>query len=294
MNSPQIRFDDGASYETYMGVWSRSVGEDFLRWLDPAPGWRWVDVGCGNAAFTEMLVERCAPADVQGIDPAEAQIAFARARLPAGAPAAFHVGDAQSLPWTDARFDAAVMALVIFFVPDPVKAVAEMVRVTRPGGSVSTYAWDMFGGGFPYAAMLEEMEAMGVATPGPPSEEASRLETLRSLWQGAGLVNVETRTIEVQRSYESFERFWEIAQTGPRVARRVAEMGEEERARLRDGLRRRLPVDAQGRLTLRRVGQRHQGSNSWLNVATTGRAFKASTLASTSIVLSSIKLSASR
>ena len=45
-----------------------------------------------------MLVERCAPAEVQGIDPAEAQIAFARTRLPAAAPVAFHVGDAQPCP----------------------------------------------------------------------------------------------------------------------------------------------------------------------------------------------------
>ena len=251
MNPPQIRFDDGASYEVYMGVWSRSVGDAFLRWLDPAPGERWADVGCGNGAFTEMLAERCAPAEVQGIDPAEAQIAFARTRLPPGAPVAFHVGDAQALPWAEARFDAAVMALVIFFVPDPVKAVAEMVRVTRPGGSVSAYAWDMFGGGFPYAAMLDEMKAMGVATPGPPSEESSRLEALRLLWQGAGLVGVETRTIEVERSFESFDRFWAIAQTGPRVATRVAQMGEADRARLREGVRRRLPVDAQGQPTYR-------------------------------------------
>jgi ubiquinone/menaquinone biosynthesis C-methylase UbiE len=250
MNRPQIRFDDGASYETYMGVWSQSVGDAFLRWLAPASGWRWVDVGCGNAAFTEMLVERCAAAEVQGIDPAEAQIAFARSRLRAGAPAAFQVGDAQALPWDDARFDAAVMALVIFFVPDPPKAVAEMARVTRPGGSVSAYAWDLLGGGLPYVAMINEMKAMGIALPATPSEEASRLETMRSLWQGAGLVDVETRTIEVQRSFESFERFWEIAQTGPRVAAPLAGMGADERARLRDGVRQRLPaVDAQGRLT---------------------------------------------
>ena len=77
MNSPQIRFEDGAAYETYMGVWSRDVGEAFLRWLAPAPGWRWADVGCGNGAFTEMLVERCAPVSVQGIDPSEAQLAYA-------------------------------------------------------------------------------------------------------------------------------------------------------------------------------------------------------------------------
>ena len=98
--------------------------------------------------------------------------------------------------------------------------------------------------------MLDEMKAMGVAPPAPPSEDASRLETLRSLWQGAGLVDVETETIAVQRSFESFERYWEIAQTGPRVVARLAQMGEDERARLRDSLRRRLPaVDAQGRLT---------------------------------------------
>jgi SAM-dependent methyltransferase len=249
MTSPQIRFDDGASYETYMGVWSQSVGDAFLRWLAPAPGGRWADVGCGNAAFSEMLVERCAPAEVQGIDPAEAQIEFARARFAASAPVAFQVGDAQALPWADGRFDAAVMALVIFFVPDPAKAVAEMVRVTRPGGSVSAYAWDLIGGGFPYAAMLSEMKAMGIAPPGPPSEEASRLETMRSIWENAGLVNVETQTIAVQRRFDSFERFWEIAQTGPRVVARIAGMSDDDRARLRDGLRRRLPVDAQGGLS---------------------------------------------
>jgi hypothetical protein len=93
---------------------------------------------------------------------------------------------------------------------------------------------------------------MGIALPAAPSEAASRLETMRSLWQDAGLVDVETRTIEVQRSFESFERFWEIAQTGPRVVARLAQMGDDERARLRDGVRRRLPaVDAQGRLTYR-------------------------------------------
>lgn len=248
MSSPQIRFDDGAAYETYMGVWSRDVGEAFLRWLAPDPGWRWADVGCGNGAFTELLVERCAPARVQGIDPAVAQIAFARQRFPQGAPVAFEVGDAQALPWADAAFDASTMALVIFFVPDPAKGVAEMVRVTRPGGSISTYAWDLLGGGFPYAALFDAMEEMGVAPPGPPSPEASRLEMLRKLWQEAGLVELETETIEVRREFESFEQHWEIARTGPRVSARIAELGEAERDRLREGLRRRLPAGHDGRL----------------------------------------------
>ena len=75
-----IRFDDGAAYERFMGKWSQLASETFLDWLAPEPGLRWLDVGCGNGAFTEMLVERCAPVSVQGIDPCEAQLAFARTR----------------------------------------------------------------------------------------------------------------------------------------------------------------------------------------------------------------------
>src|SRR5258707_14760287 len=73
MAEPQIRFDDGAAYERMMGQWSRLAGEIFLDWLAPLAGLRWIDIGCGNGAFTELLVERCAPAEVQGIDPSEGQ-----------------------------------------------------------------------------------------------------------------------------------------------------------------------------------------------------------------------------
>jgi ubiquinone/menaquinone biosynthesis C-methylase UbiE len=76
----QIRFTDGAAYEQFMGKWSQFAGETFLDWLAPKPGLRWLDIGCGSGAFTEMIVERCAPASVQGIDPSEGQLAFARTR----------------------------------------------------------------------------------------------------------------------------------------------------------------------------------------------------------------------
>jgi 2-polyprenyl-3-methyl-5-hydroxy-6-metoxy-1,4-benzoquinol methylase len=76
MTEPQIRFEDGAGYERMMGVWSRSAGQIFLDWLAPKPGLNWVDVGCGNGAFTELLVERCAPAEIEGIHPSEAQLAL--------------------------------------------------------------------------------------------------------------------------------------------------------------------------------------------------------------------------
>src|SRR5215218_8006076 len=195
-----IRFDDGAAYERYMGKWSQLAGETFLDWLAPESGLRWLDVGCGNGAFTEMLVERCAPASVHGIDPSEGQLAYARTRSLSRA-AEFRQGDAMALPFPDDSFDAAVMPLVIFFVPDPAKGVAEMARVLRPGGIAAAYAWDMPGGGFPYKALLDELVALGVSVPMPPSPDASGIDAMRELWRGAGLDAVETRELTVQRIF---------------------------------------------------------------------------------------------
>lgn len=248
MTEPQIRFDDGAAYEEFMGKWSRLAGDTFLQWLAPPPGLRWVDVGCGNGAFSQMLVERGAATSVHGIDPSPGQLEFARKRLPADA-AQFTLGDAMALPCADGAFDAAVMALVIFFVPDPAKGVAEMVRVVRPGGSVSAYAWDILGGGFPLAAMQEEMSALGSKPVWPPSIEAAHLDALRALWLGAGLVQVETRQITVQRTFADFAAFWRIAQTGPGFAQRLAAMATGDLALLQERLRARLPAGADGRIT---------------------------------------------
>ena len=86
-----------------------------------------------------------------------------------------------ALPFPDDRFDAAVMALVIFFVPEPAKGLAEMVRVVRPGGMVAAYAWDMLGGGFPFAPLQAEVRALGITPPQPPSAAISRMDALRDL-----------------------------------------------------------------------------------------------------------------
>ena len=74
----------------------------------------------------------------------------------------FQVGDAQSLPFANGQFDAGAMALVITFVPDPNKAVAELKRVTKPGGVLGTYMWDFFNKGFPQHLLREALERMGV------------------------------------------------------------------------------------------------------------------------------------
>jgi ubiquinone/menaquinone biosynthesis C-methylase UbiE len=231
-----------------MGVWSRLVGDVFLKWLAPSPGLRWIDVGCGNGAFTEQIVERCAPAEVQGVDPSEAQLVFARSR-PAARLAAFQQGDAMALPFVDGRFDAAVMALVIFFVPDPAKGVAEMARVVQPGGLVAAYAWDILGGGFTLEPLQAEMRAMGINPVLPPSAPASRIDALRTMWTDAGLTAVETREISVERTFTNFDEFWAIAQLAPSLRPTTAVMSSQDMERLKARVRARLTADAAGRIT---------------------------------------------
>ena len=248
MTDQTIRFDDGAAYERYMGKWSQLVGETFLDWLAPKPGLRWLDVGCGNGAFTEMLVERCAPVSVQGIDPSEGALVFARTR-PASRVAQFRQGDAMALPYPDDTFDVAVMPLVIFFVPDPAKGVAEMARVVGPGGAVTAYAWDMLGGGFPYSALQVEMRGLGITVPIPPSPGASRIEAMRDLWIGAGLDAVETREITVQRTFADFDDYWATILGGPSVGPQLEAMTPENSALLKTRMRAHLPADASGRIT---------------------------------------------
>ena len=248
MSDQQIVFDDGATYDRYMGRWSRIVGDVFLDWLAPERNLRWLDVGCGNGAFTEMLFERCAPAAIDGVDPSEAQLAFARAQ-PAAKLAKFHQGDAMALPFPDDAFDAAVMPLVIFFVPDPAKGVAEMARVVSAGGIVAAYGWDLTGGGFPYTALQQEMRELGVTHGMPPSPEAARLDVLQELWAGAGLQSIETRAIEVDRTFDDFEDWWTTVLTGPSVSAKLAAMAPDVRAALKERMRAHHPADASGRVT---------------------------------------------
>lgn len=248
MTDPPIRFDDGAAYERMMGVWSQLAGGQFLDWLAPGAGQRWIDVGCGNGAFTELIVECCAPDSVDGVDPAEGQLVFARTR-PASRLARFKHGDAMALPYPEKSFDIAVMALVIFFVPDPTKAVAEMVRVVRPGGSVAAYAWDMRGGGFPWEPVQVELRALGQKIVYPPSADASRINTMHQLWTNAGITDVETREIIVQRTFQDFDEFASIGLNTPSIGPIVRAMSPSDVDKLKARLRDQLPTDADGRIT---------------------------------------------
>ena len=249
MSDGQIRFDDGAAYERMMGVWSRLVGEEFIEWLAPPSGLRWVDVGCGNGAFTELLVERCAPSKIVGIDPSEGQLGFARSRHHAGV-AEFLQGDAAALPFGDHSFDAAVMALVIFFVPEPAKGLAEMVRVVNPGGTISAYVWDLLEpNGFPMAPLQEELRSSGIQPLLPPSADVSRMGALHSLWVDAGLTDIATREIIVSRTFEDFDDFWASVEIAIGMAAATRDMSASDKTDLKDRMRARVQADSSGRIT---------------------------------------------
>lgn len=243
----EIRFDNGAEYEQTMGRWSRLVGARFLDWL-AVPGDRaWIDVGCGNGAFTELIIEQTAPSSVVAVDPSEGQLAFARER--AGCRTArFSIGEATRLEHPDRSFDVATMALVLFFVRDPAKGVAEMRRVVRPGGLIAAYVWDIPRGGFPYEAVWSELQALGIETARPPSVDIARMEAVKRLWAEAGLDAIETKEFVVERTYPSFEAYWKSLETLHSAAQ-VAELSGELRDEFRRRLADRLPRDAAGRVT---------------------------------------------
>lgn len=242
-----------------MGVWSQLVGEAALDWLALPGGLRWLDVGCGNGAFTEVVARRCDPAGLDGVDPSAAQLDFARGR-PALRQARLQVGHAMALPFDDAVFDVAVLPLVIVFVPDPAAGVAEVARVVRPGGTVAAYMWDSTGAETPFGILQAEVRALGKTVPEPPSPNAGHIDQLRTLWAGAGLSNVDARAIRVERTFDDFETYWAIAQDGPSVAAVLAGLGADERAQLRERLRARLPAADDGRIVLPAVANAVRGS----------------------------------
>lgn len=246
-NTPP-RFDDGAAYERLMGRWSRLAGEIFLDWLAPSPGLKWLDVGCGNGAFTELVVERCAPCAVTAIDPSEGQLQFARQRANAGC-VEYRQGNAEALAFRDDTFDAATMALAINFVPEPSLCVSEMARVVKSGGWVAAYIWDLPGGGFTMEPIRQALAEMGIQSP-LAGAEVTRMENLRGLWEQAGLDDVAVRRIDVKPAYASFDEFWDThTAVANSVSNAVKSLSRTQSEHLKEQLRARLPADPDGRIS---------------------------------------------
>jgi ubiquinone/menaquinone biosynthesis C-methylase UbiE len=247
------RWATGDLYEPYVGRWSRLVAGEFLAWLNAPPGLSWLDVGCGTGALTEAVVAGCAPAHVAGVDPSAGFIETARRRL-GTQNVDLRQGDALSLPFDAAAFDRAVSGLVLNFVPEPARAVTEMMRVVRSGGEVALYVWD-------YAGKMELMRhfwnaASAVDPRAAELDEGKRFpicapDALRQMFLAAGLADVNTRAIDVPTVFRDFDDYWTpfLGGQGPAPTYCVS-LPEDIRVRLRERLRAALPARSDGSIPL--------------------------------------------
>ena len=163
--------------------------------------------------------------------------------------AKFEVGDAHKLTFGEETFDAAIMALVLAFLAEPAKAVAEMARVVRPGGWVATYMWDVLNGGAPTTPIYTAIESLGSTLPVRPNPAAARLEAMHGFWEMAGLQAIETCVIRIPVRYADFNDFWEsnTVPVGPQ-GKAIASMSPREREQLRARLREQLPAAPDGHI----------------------------------------------
>jgi ubiquinone/menaquinone biosynthesis C-methylase UbiE len=242
-------FTDGAAYDRLAAGITRDAGAIFIDWLSLPQGLSWIDVGCGTGAFTQLLLDRCAPGHISAVDPSAEQIAYARTTQ-AAKRVDFQTGDALSLPFNTGKFDAGAMALVITFVPDPNKAVAELKRVTKPGGTIGAYMWDFLNKWSPRSRLSDAVEQMGVAVPQVAGYAHSRMEAMEGYFKSAALTDVATRVIDIDITYADFDEYWTV-QTGlvNFVVKKIREMSPAEVERLKSHLRASLPQDKNGRIS---------------------------------------------
>jgi len=253
MSNGQSVWTGGAAYEPYVGRWSRVVAREFLVWLDIPRRSRWLDVGCGTGALTETILAVADPEKIQGVDPSDGYLGVARERV-LDTRAAFGPGDARNLPVENEAYDAVVSGLVLNFIPDIPAGVREMVRAARRGGKVAAYVWD-------YAGRMELMRyfwdaAIELKPNDREMDEGVRFPVCRpaalsSLFEEAGLTGVTVHPLDVQTRFANFADYWDPFLGGQFPAPDYAmSLSEDDRAALRERIRAKLPINADGSIDL--------------------------------------------
>jgi SAM-dependent methyltransferase len=243
----------GDLYELYMGRWSRLVARQFVHWLEAPAGMEWLDIGCGTGALTQTILDHASPKSVKGIDRSPGFIAYATASI-VGEHARFEVADVQSLPIENASMDAVVTGLFLNFLPEPMRAVTEMARVTRPHGVAAAYVWD-------YAGKMELLRyfwdvASALDRTASELDEGRRFsicepEPLEELFVQAGFLDVEVRPIDIATDFHDFDDYWSpfLGGQGPAPGYAMS-LDEARRDVLRDELRSSLPIAEDGAIHL--------------------------------------------
>jgi ubiquinone/menaquinone biosynthesis C-methylase UbiE len=202
-------FSASAGYERFMGRWSRLLAPAFVAFAGVRNGDRVLDVGTGTGSVASAIEAKMPSSEIVGVDPSEGFIAYARKNAKSGR-AHFEVGDGQALKFKDASFDHTLALLVMNFIPDHDKAIAEMRRVTRPGGVVSACVWDYNEGMQSLRFFWDEAVAQDPAL--EPKDERhmklSRQGQLAELWKKAGLINVQEEPLTIDQAFSSFDDYW--------------------------------------------------------------------------------------
>lgn len=249
----QDAWDSGDPYERFMGRWSRLVGEKFIDWLAAPANLKWIDVGCGTGALSEAIATSRRPRELVALDQSAGFIESTRQRL--GDRAECLTGDALDIPSEDARFDFAVSGLVLNFLPQPVKMLEEMRRVTIPGGVVAVYVWD-------YAGRMELLShfwdsVLDLDPSATDLHEARRFpdanaEGLARQFVESGLAGVVVEPVEVTTRFASFDDYWRpfLGGQGP-AGTYVYYLNEADKEKLRRHLSDRLPTQADGSVQMK-------------------------------------------
>ena len=246
-------FAASAGYERFMGRWSRLLAPPYVAFAGVKDGDRVLDVGTGTGSVARAVEANMPASQIVGVDPSAGFIAYAQKNAKSSR-ARFEVGDAQALKQADASFDNTLALLVMNFVPDHNKAIAEMRRVTRPQGTVSACVWDYDQGMQMLRFFWDEAIALDPAI--EPKDERhmklSRQGQLGDLWKKAGLVNVKEEPLVIDQAYSSFDDYWApfTKGAGPGGAY-VVSLPENRRRNLEARMRKRLLGDrADGPFTL--------------------------------------------
>jgi ubiquinone/menaquinone biosynthesis C-methylase UbiE len=226
----------GDAYDRFMGRYSRALAPAFSDFAGVEAGQRVLDVGCGSGVLTEELARRVGADSVSGVDPSPLLEACAE-RVPG---AELKQGAAESLPWPNDSFDAAVAQLVIHFMDDPAAGVGQMARVTRPGGVVAACSWD-FSGGMEMLRLYWQVARELDHDIAGESRSFGDLEQLDALWRELGLEDVQAGPLEVSSDYADFDELWETFLLGVGPAGEYAvSLPPEKQEALREEYRRRL------------------------------------------------------